>query len=145
MCALRSFIIFYLHVVALSFFLRASSLEEKFSFVFLLIMVRISSKVSNCQIQQKKLASVQSLEINSNKNDPTSSSEILHVVRQALLNAAEELISQQRDIDKKSLNTRRSIGKNNLNKSSCQRNLNALKKKKIIRKSKKVLKKNRCK
>ena len=53
-------------------------------------MGRISSKVS-----PKKKSPPKPIEINPNPIDQTSSSQILHVVRQALLNAAEELVSQQ--------------------------------------------------
>ncbi|CAF3269490.1 unnamed protein product [Rotaria sp. Silwood2] len=120
-------------------------------------MVRISSKVSHRQIQQKKQPSLQSIEINSNTNDQ-SSSKILNVVRQALLNAAEELVSQQQqkpqDNENQLDNTipchTLDINNNDLNKSPCQRNGNAIKKKKNLKKkftckNKKVLKNNRRK
>ncbi|CAF0774732.1 unnamed protein product [Adineta steineri] len=70
------------------------------------------------------------------KNSPTqptdqstssSSSKILHVVRQALLNAAEELISQQEN---------QSIPYETLNVNNNDLNENAKKKKKIVKKKK---------
>jgi hypothetical protein len=92
-------------------------------------MVRISSKVSNRRNQQKKIkSSTQSIEVNSNTIDQ-SSSKILHVVRQALLNAAEELVSQQKQQeDSIPFHTF-----DDLNKSSHQQNGNSIKKKKINR------------
>ena len=60
-------------------------------------MVRISSKISPKKKPSPSPTPPKSIEINSNSIDQTSSSssKILHVVRQALLNAAEELVSQQ--------------------------------------------------
>jgi hypothetical protein len=85
-------------------------------------MVRIS----------KKKPPPKSIEINSNPIDPSSSSKILHVVRQALLNAAEELVSQQqKDSNDHQFNPFQALNINNndLNKSQ-QRNENAKKKQK---------------
>ncbi len=59
-------------------------------------MVRISSKICPKKKPSPPPNPPKSIEINSNSIDQTSSSsKILHVVRQALLNAAEELVSQQ--------------------------------------------------
>jgi hypothetical protein len=102
-------------------------------------MVRISSKMSHRRIQQKKKSSTQPIEINSNSIDQ-SSSKILNVVRQALLNAAEELVSQQQEQQHENINensipfhTFNINNNNNLNKSR-QRNGNSIKKKNNRRK-----------
>jgi len=99
-------------------------------------MVRISSKLSHHRIQQKQNSVPQSIEINSDSIDQSSSSKILNVVRQALLNAAEELVSHQENqpVSFHSLD----INNNDLNK-PCQRNGNAIKKKKkLTQKNKKI-------
>ena len=142
-----SFRLFYLRVVSL-FFVRAFSFKEKFSFDFL-TMVRISSKVSHRQIKPKKKPSKQPIKLNSNTNDK-SSSKILNVVRQALLNAAEELVAQQHGTNEDQVNGTVSfheldIKKNDSNKSSCQQNSNAIRKKKPTRVSKPISKTNRRK
>jgi hypothetical protein len=97
------------------------------------------------RIQQKKNSATPSIEINSNSIDQ-SSSKILNVVRQALLNAAEELVSQQQQQQQENLNENSiQFHTFDINKSSRQRNGNSIKKKKLIRKNKKVSKKNRRK
>jgi hypothetical protein len=106
-------------------------------------MVRISSKVSHHRIQQKKTSVTPSIEINSNPIDQ-SSSKILNVVRQALLNAAEELVSQQQQQENLNENSI-PFHTFDMHKSSHQRNGNSIKKKKLIRKNKKISKKNRRK
>ena len=115
-------------------------------------MVRISSKLSHCGISNKESSCKESTELNSNMHDQTSSSKILNVVRQALLNAAEELASQQLRQD--SLNNlipfhTFNVNDNDLNKSH-QRNRNAsgkkkLEKKKVTCKNKKTSNNNRRK
>jgi hypothetical protein len=82
-------------------------------------MVRISSRRN----QQKK----KPMEINPHSTDQSSSSssKILHVVRQALLNAAEENSLPFHTFDM-----------NNNNNKSRQRNGNSIKKKKLSRKTK---------
>jgi hypothetical protein len=95
------------------------------------------------RIQQKKNSATPSIEINSNSIDQ-SSSKILNVVRQALLNAAEELVSQQQQQENLNENSIQ-FHTFDINKSSRQRNGNSIKKKKLIRKNKKVSKKNRRK
>ena len=85
-------------------------------------MVRISSKRS--PQQKTKSVDPQPIEIHSNPTDQ-SSSKILNVVRQALLNAAEELVSQQENpIPFDTLD----INNNDSNKTR-QQNGNAIKKK----------------
>ncbi|CAF4788227.1 unnamed protein product, partial [Rotaria magnacalcarata] len=76
-----------------------------------------------------------SIEINSTTNDQ-SSSKILNVVRQALLNAAEELVSQQQQqqqLNENQLNNTLPFHKldiqNNDSNNSSPRNGNAIKKK----------------
>ncbi len=117
-----SLILFYAHF----------HFEENFSFLSL-IMVRISSKNSPSRIQENPKSSIQPMEINSHSIDQsTSSSKILHVVRQALLNAAEELVAQQQNLNENSI----PFQTFEMNKSP-QRNGNSIKKKKLIRKTKK--------
>ncbi|UJR37291.1 hypothetical protein I4U23_030000 [Adineta vaga] len=97
-------------------------------------MVRASkSKTSRRQSEQKKSSEPQLI--------PTdqSSSKILHVVRQALLNAAEELVSQQKSSSENQFSL--DLNKNKINPSQQQqqqqqRNENARKKKAIVRKPK---------
>jgi hypothetical protein len=96
------------------------------------------------RIQQKKNSATPSIEINSNSIDQ-SSSKILNVVRQALLNAAEELVSQQQQQQENLNENSIQFHTFDINKSSRQRNGNSIKKKKLIRKNKKVSKKNRRK
>jgi hypothetical protein len=102
-------------------------------------MVRISSKMSHRRIQQKKKSSTQPIEINSNSIDQ-SSSKILNVVRQALLNAAEELVSQQQQQQHENINENSipfhtfNINNNNNSNKSRQRNGNSIKKKNNRRK-----------
>jgi hypothetical protein len=96
-------------------------------------MVRISSKNSPSRVQENPKSSIQPMEINSHSIDQsTSSSKILHVVRQALLNAAEELVAQQQNLNENSI----PFQTFEMNKSP-QRNGNSIKKKKLIRKTKK--------
>ena len=100
-------------------------------------MVRISSKTSR-RVEQKKKASVKPIEVNNDAIDQTPSSKILHVVRQALLNAAEELVSQQQreeNLHENSVSFQ-TFGMNNNHdlKKIRQRNGNSIKKKKFGRK-----------
>lgn len=112
-------------------------------------MVRISSKVSYPRKQPKEKVSQKSTELKSNTNEE-SSSKILNVVRQALLNAAEELVAQQHPNNNQRLNSvipfHELDSKNNAsNKSSCEQNSNAIEEKKVKRKRRKISKTNRRK
>ena len=98
-------------------------------------MVRISSKLSHRRAQPKKKTSTPPIEIPLNPVDQSSSSsKILSVVRQALLNAAEELVSQQQE-------SNNAIPFHTLDiNESLQRNGNSIKKKKSHKKRKKFRK-----
>lgn len=89
-------------------------------------MVHLSTQISHHRLQDKKESLSESMEINSN---------ILHVVRQALLNAAEELISQQEQTNPKPLTNKRPFV-DNRNYSS--KTGNVIKKKKPLKKKKKT-------